>query len=205
MEYYNKTIKFCDLKYITRKNIDESLINVTSPEMYTEVQEYNSHMKRMQSKKVLFLADYWGSLGLYLISFALALVGILMFGTLSPVYWLTKNTILSVVCAAVIFVPIIILIFIRKIYSWQLNALLCLPASFVSLLFIINMVLGSVIIYIMNRIDSSMRDDVGYPHFVMLSATYFHEDDEDKDKPDEPKFSFDKFKSDFNKEDMDEI
>ena len=60
-------MKLSDLRYITQQDIDESHINITSAEMYKEFQDYNSHMLRMQQRKVRFWVDFYGMMAVDLL------------------------------------------------------------------------------------------------------------------------------------------
>ncbi|WP_303838002.1 hypothetical protein [Ruminococcus flavefaciens] len=160
-----------ELKYITQENIDDSHINITSAEMYGEFKKYNQKMLDMSKIRWRFLRDFWGMwiMNAIIVPFIFILT---YFRVLSPIIWYGGSTRL---CLAVVIISEALLVYlvgIRKMYSWIMGflvTLLMLPAN---LCYVMLAVANAVIIYVMGRIDYSIRDETGYPHFVQLRGSY---------------------------------
>jgi hypothetical protein len=163
-----------ELKYITQKNIDESHINITSAEMYTEFKEYNQRMLDMQKKRWRFLRDCWG---LWLVTLA-ALSG----GMISAVVLTNSGNTVILLCillAAVYLFFMVNLIGIRKIYNWKAGLVISMTGLALSLIllpmlipFIILTIANPILIYLMEKQDSSIRNETGYPHFAQLVGSF---------------------------------
>ena len=160
-----------ELKYITQENIDDSHINITSAEMYGEFKKYNQKMLDMSKIRWRFLRDFWGMwiMNAIIVPFIFILT---YFRVLSPIIWYGGSTRL---CLAVVLISEMLLVYlvgIRKMYSCIMGflvTLLMLPAN---LCYVMLAVANAVIIYVMGRIDDSIRDETGYPHFVQLRGSY---------------------------------
>lgn len=191
-------MRLSGLKYITQEHIDEGCINVTSAEMYAEVQEFNTEMLRMQRKREPFLRDLWLMI---LMNAFLVPVGFLsMNRKRSILYAVTGGSLLPAFLAVLLFTAVFVYFVIyRKNYSWKigmlLTGILLVP---VNLLLITNVAANGISLYLMEKVDSSIRDQIGYPHFVQLVTSYIREDENcsgDAMDEAEPLFSFDKYKN----------
>ena len=160
-----------ELKYITQKNIDESHINITSAEMYTEFKEYNQHMLDMQKRRWRFLRDFWA---LWLMNAILLPIGLLsvMAWNGSLIYLASKMFFPCVILAVIYIFLMVYFIGIRKMYSWKAGlAISCIliPAT---LSFVALAVANAVVIYFMEKEDSGIRNETGYPHFAQLIGSF---------------------------------
>ena len=163
-----------ELKYITQKNIDESHINITSAEMYAEFKGYNQHMLDMQKRRWRFLRDCWG---LWLVTLV-ALLG----GMVSAVILTNSGNaeiFLCILLAAVYLFLMVNLIGIRRIYNWKAGLVVSMAGLAVSLIllpmrvpFIALTIANPILIYLMEKEDSSIRDEIGYPHFTQLVGSF---------------------------------
>lgn len=161
-----------ELKYITQDNIDEAHVNITSAEMYTEFQEYNELMLRMQKKRHKFLRDFWL---LWIMNVLLApfILLITFWGKFSLIYKLSGGMI--VLCAVLVLAGealLVYLIGIRKVYNWKTGFLITAIMVPANLYYICLAIANAVVIYLMEKTDSEIRDETGYPHFVQLSGSY---------------------------------
>lgn len=204
-ESYEKIIRLSEYKYIKQENIDEAYINVTSAEMYSEVQEYNRHVLSMQKSRCRFRRDFWGLMVLNLIVF---LGGVLMMtsvdGKGSLLYRISgKNIRACLICIYILFFALMYFILFRKIYNWRLGLILSAMLVPVNLMFVFAAIVNPFILHMMEKIDDSMRGDAGYPGFAQLVTSYIRDEewaedgvmDEAGEKPQpEPKYSFDKYK-----------
>lgn len=160
-----------ELKYITQDNIDDSHINITSAEMYAEFKKYNRKMAEMSKRRWRFLRDFWGMwiMNAIIVPFIFILTYL---GVLSPIIKYSGSTLL---CLAVVLISEMLLIYlvgVRKMYSWVMGflvTLLMLPANLCYILLAIG---NAAVIFCMNMIDRSIRDEIGYPHFVQLRGSY---------------------------------
>ena len=161
-----------ELKYITQENIDEAHVNITSAEMYGEFKEYNAKMLRMQKKRCRFLRDFWALwiMNLILVPFIFLLTTVEIG---SPLLKLSGG--IMPVCVAVVIVSEALLVYlvgIRKLYKWIIGlfvTMLMMPAN---LCYGMLAAANAVVIFLMNKIDSSIRNETGYPHFVQLRGSY---------------------------------
>ena len=161
-----------ELKYITQDNIDEAHVNITSAEMYAEFKAFNQLMLDMQKKRSKFLRDFWAMwiMNLILVPLIFLLTTV---GSTSPMYNLCDgNYIPAAILVIACELLLIYLVGIRKIYSYKVGFLvtaLMMPAN----LFYGLLALGNAaVLYCMDRIDSGIRNETGYPHFVQLSGSY---------------------------------
>ncbi|MDE7364971.1 MAG: hypothetical protein K2N27_08860 [Ruminococcus sp.] len=204
--YYNKTVKLSDLKYVTQENIDSATVNVTSADMYAEVHELNDHFREMQRKRHFFLGELWGTVSLLSATLGCAMLNFFIYTPqkveackLMPsiLLYTSKNIWLCMASAIVLALMTVYLIYIRKIFSWILALVLMLILSAVHIVFLIPTFFLPIIINIMKKLDDSIKDDVGYPHFVMLTASYIRDEENAEDGVmDEPecKISFDDYR-----------
>lgn len=191
-------MRLSELKFITQEHIDETCINVTSAEMYVEVQEFNTEMLRMQRKRAPFLRDFWLMI---LMNAVLTPAGFLsMNKKRSMLYALTGGSLLPGFLAVLIFFASFgYFILYRRNYSWILGVLLTgIMLVPVNSLLITAVIANGFILHLMEKVDRSIRDHAGYPHFIMLVTSYLREDENSSqdtmDEP-EPPFSFDKYKN----------
>lgn len=161
-----------ELKYITQENIDDSHVNITSAEIYKEFQEYNGLMLRMQKKRYKFLFDYWLLWGMNAV-----LVPLIMYVPLIPKF----STILHMDSTSVLpyllillasMILLVLVVGIRRNYSWKLGFIITAIMLPVSPFYIFLAIANAAVIYIMEKTDSEMRYETGYPHFVQLSGSY---------------------------------
>ncbi|MCR4795540.1 MULTISPECIES: hypothetical protein [Ruminococcus] len=160
-----------ELKYITQDNIDESHINITSAEMYTEFKEYNQHMLDMQKKRWAFLRDFWA---LWIMNAILLPVGIMtaLMWKGSLIY-MASGTFMP--CWPLIVFYLFLMIYfigIRKLHSWKAGLLISAVLIPVNLSFIALAVANAVVIYLMEKEDGSIRNEIGYPHFAQLVGSF---------------------------------
>ena len=161
-----------ELKYITQKNIDDSHINITSAEMYSEFKKYNQKMVIMSKTRHRFLRDFWALwiMDLILVPLIFLLTSV---GICSPLLKLSGG--IMPVCVAVVLVSEALLVYlvgIRKLYKWGMGlfvTMLMMPAN---LCYGMLAVANAVVIYFMGRIDDSIKGETGYPHFVQLRGSY---------------------------------
>ena len=168
-------MKLSDLRYITQENIDEAYINVTSPEMYAEVRDFNIHMLRMRRKRALFLADYWG---MFMMNAGLVPVIVMYSLTFDNTPLLRMNAPLWVnfVLPLIFWALYAYIIFFRKIFEWGIMlgvSLILVPAG---LMFLINAGANSIITFFLRRIDEDINTEAGYPGFVELRASYIRKE-----------------------------
>lgn len=204
--YYNKTVKLSDLKYVTQENIDSATVNVTSADMYTEVHELNDHFREMQRKRHFFIGELWGTVSLISATLGGAMLNFFIYTPqkvevckLMPsiLLYTSKNIWLCMASAIILALMTVFLIYIRKIFSWQLVLVLMLIMSAVHIVFLVPAFFLPIIINIMKKIDDSIKDDIGYPHFVMLTVSYIRDEKNAEDGVmDEPecKISFDYYR-----------
>ena len=160
-----------ELKYITQDNIDEAHINITSAEMYKEFQEYNGLMLRMQKKRYAFLRDFWA---LWIMNAILLFLGLktFLFWNGSLIYMVSGMYPLCLLVAAVYLILMIYFIGVRKLYSWKAGLLISLLLIPVSLAFMPLVAANAIVIFLMEKKDSEMRNETGYPHFTQLHGSY---------------------------------
>lgn len=204
--YYNKTVKLSDLKYVTQENIDSASVNVTSAAMYAEVHDLNDHFHEMQKKRRLFFGELWGTISILFITLFYAVPDLLKYtpqeveecGSMpSILLYISQNVWLCIVSAIVLASITVYFICIRKIFDWKLALVLMLILSAVHIIFLIPVIFLPIVINIMKKFYDSMKDDVGYPRFVILTASYIRDEENAEDGVmDEPecKISFDDFR-----------
>lgn len=205
-KYYNKTVKLSDLKYVTQENIDSATVNITSADMYAEVHELNDHFCEMQKKRHFFLSELWGTVSLLSATLIGAMLDFLMYtpqkvekcGLVpSILLYISHNVWLCMGTVIVLTAMSIYLIYICKVLDWKLALLLMLMLSAVHVMFLLPVFFMPLIINIMKKLDDSIKGDIGYPHFVMLTASYIRDEENAEDGVmDEPecKISFDDFR-----------
>ncbi len=170
-----------DLKYITQQNIDESCITAESAAVYAEADKYNLHMARMRVKRRIFLFDF--------LVMVMADLGFTCFG-LVPILWsdfdgfagpkrflfsgslmykLTGNVFSALIPWVIFLFAFSYFIIKRRLYKWQLGllfAVLLIPASFI---YLIPSAANILMLYLMEKTDIQIRDEIGYPHFIPLT------------------------------------
>lgn len=156
------------LKYITQENIDEAHVNITSAEIYTEFKEYNQLMLDMQKKRRRFLCDLYSMIVMNVILIPVGSV----FSFISPLYKISGMILPNIILTLVSMFLFVYFIIIRKIYNWKIGLALSLVLVLVNIGFLVLAVANPVIINMMEKIDSSIRNETGYPHFVQLNASY---------------------------------
>jgi len=172
-------MKLSDLRYITQDNIDEAHINITSPDMYTEVREYNIHMLRMRRKQFVLLCDFWGMFFLNL-----CLIPIILLFSLD--YKTTLLRIAGAPLALSFILPVVFwllygyFIFYRKLLDWRVTLLisaLLIPAG---ILFAVTAAVNTFITWYMRKTKTEIESDVGYPGFVELQTSFIREEVEEQ-------------------------
>ena len=159
-----------ELKYITQENIDEAHINITSSEIYTEFQEYNGLMLRMQKKRRRFLRDLW----LLWIMNAVLVPLIAAFSLMLPLI-LPMNSfgfLLYLLILLISMTLLVLVVGVRRIYSWKLGFIITAVMMIASPVYIFLAAANASVIYLMEKEDSSIRNETGYPHFVQLRGSY---------------------------------
>jgi hypothetical protein len=139
--------------------------------MYAEFKEYNQHMLDMQKRRWRFLRDFWA---LWIMNAILLPIGLLVDSTThGSLMYLASGMFFPCVLLAVIYIFLMVyFIGIRKIYNWKVGlAISCIliPATFS---FIALAAANAAVIYLMEKEDSSIRNETGYPHFVQLRGSY---------------------------------
>ena len=157
-----------ELKYITQENIDEAHVNITSAEMYKEFKEYNQRMLDMQKKRRRFLRDFWI---MVITNIILIPIGV-VFVNISPLYKISGTIILNLMLTLISLFILVYFVIIRKVYNWKIglaSSLMLIPvcAGLIPLA-----VANPILINLMEKTDSSIRNETGYPHFVQLSGSY---------------------------------
>ena len=162
-----------ELKYITQNNIDESHINITSAEMYTEFKEYNQRMLDMQKKRWRFLRDFWGLWIMNAILLPIGVITVLMLMQNGSLIYAACGMFLPCVLLAAIYLFLMIyFIGIRKLYSFKAGLLISAILIPVNITFISLAVANAAVIYFMEKEDSSIRNETGYPHFAQLVGSF---------------------------------
>ena len=169
-----------DLKYITQENIDKACIDASSSEIFAEAENYNRHMSHMRIKRRSFMRDYIGLVTGNVIFTGIGLVDILSLDfdgfsraigyTGSLLYKLTDSILCAFIPWLVFVIAFMYFVVARHIYKWQfglLFAVLLIPASN---LYIFPSAANIIMLYIMEKKDSAIRDEVGYPHFIPLTV-----------------------------------
>jgi hypothetical protein len=162
-------MKLSDLKYIGQKELDECHFEVKSADMFREAQEFNAYMLEMQRRKWKFRKNliYMGILDCILIPIGL----IRPDSSLSPLRHLfDRNT--SIVLSALFsfaFLAMFCLFFIHKRdYSWKkclAYSLFLIPSNIVN---IITVIFNTILMFFMEKTDSEIKDEPGYPAFPQL-------------------------------------
>lgn len=161
-----------ELKYITQDNIDESHVNITSAEIYTEFQEYNGLMLRMQKKRHKFLRDFWL---LWIMNAVLVplITHVPLMTKFSAILHINSSSLLPYLLVLLVSVILLVLVVgIRKVYSWKLGFAITAIMLPVSPYYIFLAIANAAVIFFMEKADSEIRDETGYPHFVQLSGSY---------------------------------
>ena len=174
-------MKLSDLRYITQKDIDESHINITSAEMYKEFQDYNSHMLRMQQRKVRFLVDFYGMMAVDLL---LIPVLCILTGKYTQITEPISDNVMFIVSTLLIgmfMAAYVFFVLIKKIFKWPI----CLAFSLLTVLFraslwayIVALVfvgLNCWLIHAIEREDDALKEHVGYPAFVQLIPSFIRD------------------------------
>ena len=127
-------MQLSELKYITQDIIDESTINVTSSEMFAEVDAYNANVNAMRHYRQEFL--YYYSV-LIIMNFLSVFIGVFVesssdfmdkihFHNFSLMYNLTGNVIYPMILIAILSFLFFFLVIYKKIYDWRLGVLYAL-------------------------------------------------------------------------------
>ena len=162
-----------ELKYITQKNIDESHINITSAEMYTEFKEYNQRMLDMQKRRWRFLRDFWALWLMNAILLPIGVITVLMLMQNGSLIYAACGMFLPCVLLAAIYLFLMIyFIGIRKLYSFKAGLLISAILIPVNITFISLAAANAVVIYFMEKEDSGIRNETGYPHFAQLVGSF---------------------------------
>ena len=157
-----------ELKYITQENIDEAHVNITSAEMYKEFKEYNQRMLDMQVKRRRFLSDFWIMVAANVILIPIGVV----FGNISPLYKISGTIILNIMLMLISMILLVYFVIVRKVYNWKIGLAVSLMLIPVCVGLIPLAVANPILLNLMEKIDSSIRNETGYPHFVQLSGSY---------------------------------
>lgn len=157
-----------ELKYITQENIDEAHVNITSAEMYKEFKEYNQRMLDMQKKRRRFLRDFWI---MVITNIILIPIGV-VFVNISPLYKISGTIILNLMLTLISLFILVYFVIIRKVYNWKIGLASSLMLIPVCVGLIPLAVANPILINLMEKTDSSIRNETGYPHFVQLSGSY---------------------------------
>lgn len=157
-----------ELKYITQENIDEAHVNITSAEMYKEFKEYNQRMLDMQKKRRRFLRDFWI---MVITNIILIPIGV-VFVNISPLYKISGTIILNLMLTLISLFILVYFVIIRKVYNWKIGLVSSLMLILVCVGLIPLAVANPILINLMEKTDSSIRNETGYPHFVQLSGSY---------------------------------
>ena len=157
-----------ELKYITQENIDEAHVNITSAEMYKEFKEYNQRMLDMQVKRRRFLSDFWIMVAANVILIPIGVV----FGNISPLYKISGTIIPNIMLMLISMILLVYFVIVRKVYNWKIGLAVSLMLIPVCVGLIPLAVANPILLNLMEKIDSSIRNETGYPHFVQLSGSY---------------------------------
>lgn len=180
-----------DLKYITPLDIQAAHMNITSAEIYEETQRYNEHMLRMQRKRLKFLRDFWGITILNIIMLAIGLPTALSSYT-SLIFAATGgsgpallaiggNIPLTYLPVPIYVICFVYFILIRKLYDWRVMLVISLLLVPVNYGFITLVIFNVLLVIAMEKTDSEIRGEVGYPHFVMLTTSYIRDEENAED------------------------
>ncbi len=174
-------MKLSDLRYITQKDIDESHINITSAEMYKEFQDYNSHMLRMQQRKVRFLVDFYGMMAVDLLLIPVLCILTGKYTQITEPISDNMMFIVSTLLIGLFMAAYVFFVLIKKIFKWPI----CLAFSLLTVLFraslwayIVALVfvgLNCWLIHAIKREDDALKEHVGYPAFVQLIPSFIRD------------------------------
>ncbi len=190
-------MKIEDLKFITPLDINEAHLNITSAEMYEEAKNFNRHMYLMRCKRWKFLRDFWGITILNVLMIAIGAVSATSSYT-SLLFFLTGgrgpwgmatggNVVVTLAPLALYTVMYVYFILIRRFYNWKMILPMSLVIVPVNYCFIVLMIFNVWLVIAMNKVDSEIKGEVGYPHFVELTLSYIR-DEENAEEGDMEKF-----------------
>ena len=191
-------MKLTDLRYITQQNIDEAHINVTSADMYREVHDFNIRMMKFHRMRWRFNIESWLLVFISLLIVPLMTVvngrdaNLLVQTRLTAYFWLNFGI------AALYVFCFCFFILRRREYNWKICLLYSLPTLlnredlFCLLSSAMFAAVCCVLMFVMNRIDTQIREEVGYPAFVELRITTKTENVEE---PDTELLGFEKYKA----------
>lgn len=191
-------MKLSDLRYITQQNIDEAHINVTSADMYREVRDFNIRMMKFHRMRWQFRIESWA---LVFISLLIVPVMTIVNGRDANLMIKTRLTVyfwLNFAIAALYVFCFCFFILRRREYNWKVCLLYSLPTLlnredlFCLLSSAMFAAVCCVLMFVMDRIDTQLRDEVGYPSFVELRITTRTEETEE---PDTELLGFEKYKA----------
>ena len=176
-----------DLKFITPLDIEAAYLNITSAEMYEEAKRFNQHMYDMRCKRWRFLRDFWGITMLNIIMLAIgtatALSSYTSFlfaatGGHGPVGMAVGGNPAITWAPAFVYAGMYIyFILIRKLYNWKVLLILSLILIPVNYCFIVLAGFNVWLVIAMNKVDSEIKGEVGYPHFVELNLSYIRDEE----------------------------
>ena len=172
-------MKASELKYVTEFDINAAYVNVTSADMYKEVQKLNGDMLKMQKKRIRFLKDFWAMAVSNIFMLILGMLAAVNGGSISL---LCKPERIGNVWICIGFSLIFLVLFgwfviFRRIYSWKLGLLITAPLILVNYAFILLTICNVYLLMIMNAIDKDIRDQAGYPHFTQLVTSYIRDEE----------------------------
>lgn len=180
--YYDRIITADELNYITQTDLEKSCINITSSEMYKEVTDYNEHMIHMRHKKAVYFCDFWGAFLLNIIVFLASLVILIKdLDNLSLALKLgIDNLALCYGFSALLTSAVIYFAFYRKNFSLKLHLPLCALLVCINYVFIISFAADIFLFRIIEKLDNSLKNDIGYPTFIQLNTLYHIEKDKNE-------------------------
>ncbi|MBQ9898803.1 MAG: hypothetical protein IJM44_05055 [Ruminococcus sp.] len=191
-------MKLSDLSYITQENIDEACINVTSADMYREVHDFNARMLKFHRMRWQFRIEAWI---LVFISLVIVPFMTVVNGRDANLFVMTRLTMyfwLNFAIAALYVFCFCFFILHRREYHWRICLLYSLPTllnredMFCLMSSAMLAAVCCVLMFVMDKVDTQLKDEVGYPAFVELRITTKTEDVEE---PDTELLGFEKYKA----------
>jgi len=161
-----------ELEYITQKNIDESLINVTSADAYSEAREYNIYAYGMYGRKRRIQIEF---LSWTLIQFCLVFLSVfILLSTRS--FSSDKLLVLKLIAAAIYIFMYVYFIIIKKIRTLKMNLIVSAILVIVGVLPVYPVIAANALIgRTYEKFMKEASEQAGYPHFAQLKITYIRD------------------------------
>ena len=201
----NENISGRKFRYIDQDVIDAGYLNITSPDMFDELREYNILMQDMRMLKLRFYLEYFMMVLLNLVVIPLGVFMMTLPSGLSaawikgPMRKLAEHDSISAFALTGVLVLAYLFCFVffvvhKKDYSPKKCLLYSLFLIPVNLIYIILYICNFILMLLFDDIDKRMKNELGYPHFIRIIDRY----PKPKKEEEEHEISFDDYKSDVN-------